>query len=474
MKNNYYIFILLAIAVLTGGCKKYLQVKPEGTYTEDQVYAHAGDMQQALNGIYLDMASNELYGASLSNITIEIMAQRYKVPASGVSTENLPAVASYDYGVAQVQAEFELIWKKAFTTILAANVFLRNAETAISNRVIPTASGEQLRGEAFAIRAMLHFDMLRLFGPVYSLQPERPSIPYYTQANGNPQPILPASQVTDSVLADLSAAEALLANDPVKSRGIVHDGDFYSGSRNQRLNYYAVKALQARVLLWAGRTGEARSAALAVLQEGEKWFPWLDPSQIETVQPNPDRIFSPEILFGVYNPVMYVNYDARFNPALGEQLVLTSDPTRLSQAFENNDNDYRYNGNTWAMTTFSRKTFFKFADVPNTTMSFRFIQPLIRKSEMYYILAETETDPQQGLTYLNTVRNNRNLVSLTSTAALSNEIMKEYKKEFWGEGQLFFYYKRKNVSSVPGGSSIFSTVTPVYTVPLPLSETTPR
>ena len=33
-------------------------------------------------------------------------------------------------------------------------------------------------GEAMALRAFLHFDMLRLFGPVYKLHPEMESIPY--------------------------------------------------------------------------------------------------------------------------------------------------------------------------------------------------------------------------------------------------------------------------------------------------------
>ncbi len=35
-----------------------------------------------------------------------------------------------------------------------------------------------LKGEMLAVRAFLHFDMLRLFGPVYKLHPEAESIPY--------------------------------------------------------------------------------------------------------------------------------------------------------------------------------------------------------------------------------------------------------------------------------------------------------
>ena len=50
-----------------------------------------------------------------------------------------------------------------------------------------------IQGEALALRAMLHFDMLRLFGPVYSRNPEATSIPYYTSEVLSPEPLLPAS-----------------------------------------------------------------------------------------------------------------------------------------------------------------------------------------------------------------------------------------------------------------------------------------
>lgn len=475
MKNNKLILILIfTIGLVSGSCKKYLQVQPEGAYTEHQVYTNANAIQEALNGLYLELAATELYGASLSTTILEILGQRFKPSTSGTPGENYPAIASYQYTTAEVQTEFEAIWKKAFTTILATNLFLVKSGNTVAERIISTSQADQLQGEAYAIRALIHFDMLRLYGPIYSRAPEQVSVPYYSKPTGTQVPLLPARQVIDSVLQDLSKAEALLANDPIKTQGVVINQDFYSGFRNQRLNYYAVKALKARVLLWAGNKEKAHDEALAVLEQGEKWFPWLNPSRIDVPQSDPDRIFSTELLFALYNPAMYTVYDARFNATLGDLLVMTADPNRLADVFERIDNDYRYNSNTWAMSTLNRKTFFKFADVANQTLPFRFLQPMIRKSELYYILAETETDPQKALTYLNTVRYNRNLVNITNPNLLQAEIQKEYKKEFWGEGQLFFYYKRMNVTTVPAGSNSLFNVTPAYIVPLPLSETTPR
>src|SRR5699024_2951496 len=123
--------------------------------------------------------------------------------------------------------------------------------------------------------------------------------------------------------------------------------------------------------------------------------------------------------------------------------------------YESNENDYRYNP-WWKIPTTGSKsyrTFFKYADVINTGMSFRYLQPLVRLTELYLIAAETHPDPAAALEYLNTVRFNRGLADLPASVSLQDEIRKEYAKEFYGEGQLFFYYKRKAMSPIPNGSS---------------------
>ncbi len=195
-----------------------------------------------------------------------------------------------------MQLLFDSIWRKAYSTILSTNVFLSKIDNTIANRVISEPNGKQLKGEAIAIRALLHFDMLRLFGPVYSDGSSKLSIPYYTVADGKMQPLLTASQVVDKVIADLTEAAALLANDPVISNGIVFSKDFYAAVRNQRLNYYAVRALLARAYIWQGKKTEAHTIAQSILTEGEKWFPWTTPDAVNNAT-NPDRVFSREILF---------------------------------------------------------------------------------------------------------------------------------------------------------------------------------
>jgi len=72
------------------------------------------------------------------------------------------------------------------------------------------------------------------------------------------------------------------------------------------------------------------------------------------------------------------------------------------------------------------------------------------------------------------VRLNRGLPNLTAGTVAVPEILKEYQKEFYGEGQLFYYYKRTNANAIPNGSTTSGNITmdkTKYVLPLPLSET---
>lgn len=471
MNNKYMIGLAVLVLMIGSACNKYLDVQPEASYSETQVYNNTNAVKQALNGLYISMAGNSSYGASLSATAIEYLGQRFQPAMTGNGSWNFGDISGYQYTSVFAANVFDSVWKAAYANILAANVFLSKVETSVNAKLISQEQGNQMKGEATAIRAMLHFDMLRLYGPVFSSSPLSPAIPYYTGTEGTARPVLSATDAVDKVIADLVDAAALLAKDPVIDRGVVDNKDFFTGMRNQRLNYYAVKALMARVYLWAGKNELAHSNALSVLNEGEKWFPWTDPATI-TNGSNPDRIFSKEVLFGIYNPQLYTIYNYYFAPTVESSRRMVPSVMRLNQTFENNTNDYRYMA-SWATGT--TLAFSKFAPTYNP-QSWSYVQPLIRKSEMYLILAETEKDQARALDYLNTERRRRGLAVLPATVNLSVEIRKEYQKEFWGEGQLFFYYKRKNASDVPYAAMPYDwyTIMPDYIVPLPFSETSPR
>ncbi|BAV09288.1 outer membrane protein, nutrient binding [Filimonas lacunae] len=455
-------------------CKKWLSVQPEDQFTQDQIFTSTTGTQQALNAIYLQMGDNKLYGAYMTMVFPEILAQQYNIIAS---SHTLGPITTYTYVDEKSVIFTEAIWTKAFAAIAGVNNFLNGITV---NHVLTAEQDSVLRGEAYGLRAYLHLDMLRLFGPVYaSADSTALSIPYYRNISTNFNPYLPANKVMDSIEADLAEAARLLKNDPVivwgKGGNPAANSDPFFQNRNYRMNYYAVKALQARTYMYRGNKTGAYDAANEVITNAQAKFPWITTTALTNDKDNPDRIFSSELLFALQSVNMYSNYNTYYAPSLTDANILAPTDARLKTTFEDNSNDFRYTY-LWfypSVGSKSYRTFYKYADVVKDTMRFRYMMPMIRISEMYYIAAECATDATTAINYLNTVRYNRNLVNLANTVTLRTELTKEYQKEFIGEGQLFFYYKRINRSTIPNGTSTASiTMTNAkYTAVKPSSET---
>ena len=247
MKNKILTLILLASA-LCPGCSGWLDVKPYDQISEEELLESEEGFQKLLNGIYIELNSDELYGSTLSVEMIEILGGAYEIGDNSSVWGDYLDLKDYDYNTDYWRGRLNGTWNKAYALILNCNKLLKNIQ---GRQALFTGHNyDIIRGEALALRAMLHFDMLRLFGPVYSLNPDGTSIPYYADETLTPEALLPASQVVYKVLQDLMAARAALLNDPVITEGTLMssagNGSNFLRYRALRLNYYAVSALLAR------------------------------------------------------------------------------------------------------------------------------------------------------------------------------------------------------------------------------------
>lgn len=479
MKRNKLLAATLIICLISAtGCDKYLDVRPADKFLDDQVYSSKSSIQNALNGVYLNMAKAGLYGENLSSTVVDVMAQYYNISNT---SHKLSAVSTYAYDRVEAQAPFTAVWQGAYEAVLNLNLFIQKV-SVVNEQIVPVAERNLMLGEAYGLRAYLLFDMLRLFGPVYSNNASALSIPYPEATGSATQVLLPAKDVIAKVLADIQKAAGLLENDPVRKEGVVSIGtdlnSFYK-LRNRRMNYFAVKGLEARTQLYAGNKPAALAAAEKIIEQAASWFPWTDPTTYGSL---PDRIFSSEVLFGLETINLYNSYTAWFaasNSLSGSLLIPLYDRDnnvdRLLDVYERQENDFRYVYD-WAIdrsSTLGVRSFYKYA-APGNGASFRYFLPMMRMSEFYLIAAECETDPAKATTYMNTLQFHRGIHELPNGYNLNQELQKAYQKEFWGEGQLFYYYKRMNTASITNGSRANSTVNMAakqYVVPLPLSET---
>lgn len=492
MKSNLLRIYALGLLTTFSACKKWVDVQPNDRLLEDQVFSDPDNVRAALNGIYSNVAKPEFYGRTMTFTAVDALAQLHSGAQLNVAgspeatTTGTPAKPYTDYSFRDpaLMDAMSKLWSQAYRTVLNINLFLTNLDKYPG--VISQQEEKLYRGEVYALRAMIHFDLLRLFGPVYVTDSAAVSIPYYTKAQPEVMARIPAIQVMDSVMRDLSQALELLAGDPILTEGKMdrtgNDGLDYSRMRNLKMNYYAVKALEARMLLYRNNKAAAYAAATALIPVLEKEFPWFDPVKGRSPV---DRCFSSEVIFALNIPNLYDWSRDLFSGATRREAMFTPNNARLNSTYENNLlTDYRFasslNYSWWEVPgggDIAFKTMRKYNNPDGDQVQFRYRMPLLRKSELYYIAAETAPNDTEGFDWLNQVRSHRGLTAAPNTTVLATEIQKEYAKEFYGEGQLFFYYKRTNTGRILKGSttgttsSNYQAMTPAqYVMPVPDAE----
>ena len=156
-----------------------------------------------MNGLYNNLTSNSLYGKNLSYELIDVISKRY---APLAKSTYLTSLNSWGYAEENVSKALESTWATAYTTILNCNVILENLAT--QQGILSPAETNLMKGELLALRAFLHFDMLRLFGPIYKEDPSAPSIPYNESVKIMNLPLLSADSIVhNKIMRDLDEAE---------------------------------------------------------------------------------------------------------------------------------------------------------------------------------------------------------------------------------------------------------------------------
>ena len=479
--RKIFTYMLMTMLVTLSSCDAWLNVKPYDKMSQDELLSSEAGYIKLLNGIYVELNRDMLYGGAMSVEMIEIMGGAYVIGTDNSVWGNYADLAEYEYGTDYWRARLNETWNKAYSLILNCNLLLENLENA--DVKFTGDNYKIIKGEALALRAMLHFDMLRLFGPVYSRNPEMLSIPYYKKYSVVPNERLTASQVAAEITHDLHEARILLANDPVRTSGTMTSAPSDGSStfmyyRNLRLNYFAVTALLARSGLYFGDNEAAYKYSTEVIEAAQDGiFPFVDKNLVSGSPEDPDRIFSSEVIFALTHSQRNTLFKGYFDPSRIPNYVFRMDNDLMSNVIYGggattggSQDDYRYRVN-WVATGANRY-FYKYSDMVDSGSITNTMIPMIRLGEMYLIAAESRsTDIEAGVSYVNQLRAARGVSKLQTLT--QKTLQYEYIRELYGEGQLFFMYKRmfSPVVVSPTDSRNPQPADAIFVVPLPSSET---
>ena len=469
MKNIMHRLITGVVAILLlPSCSGFLDTAPSNATSKETAFRTLRDAGLAINGVYRGIKREDFYGGYMvmmgdnrgDDLQPRVSSSGYKIDlyAFRYTSENLN--------------NWE-IWNRCYNTIMKVNDILAAWEGVPAIGASQIAQKNDIKGQALAIRAFTYFDLARAYGYPY-LKDQGASLgAVLLTKTVTPTEALdiPRSTVAETyalVLADLQEALPLLFKPATltEAQAAANPAQDLPGKRG-KMNYWGAKMLQARVYLYMGQWQNAYAAATEVIKNS----PYRLASNTEyldylKMQGGMETIFELLVGLGVEDMDDNNNYSAVYaqlwHAGNGRGTLI---PTQdwLDLMAEDPD-DVRgkviSKGDGASGSTWIRK-------FPGTdSRDFSHNDPRIfRLAEAYLIAAEAALaigNQGEANTYLDVIRKRANPKNETITCTL-DEILKERRKEFIGEGHRFFDMMRLGKKITRKGGFHFATQ--VYEAP---------
>lgn len=419
MKRYIKLIVFLLATIYMAGCSDFLDVDvPDDQLDERKVFEDDRMATSAMVDVYTKLRSNGFFSGTVSGMGVQL----------GCYTDELEVTTAqaseyrffYENVLTPSSAGVKSLWDQSYQQIFAVNSII---EGITNSSQLTEGVSNQLLGEAFAIRAMLHFYLCQTFGDV----------PYVTSTDYNVNKTIskiPVNEIMDQAVNDLKQAEELLS--PV-----------YPSGERVRFNQVAVQALLARIYLYMENWELAKQYAETVisssgyaLETPDKTFLKESKSAILQLKPG----------FDGGNTAEALTYTFTTSPAPNFRLS-----KQLLSSFEVDDLRKIYYVQFVGEDTLNAHAN-KYKTVGNTAVSEEY-SIVLRLEEQYLIAAEAAVELGNWDAFnekTNALRQRAGLQNITiadKEAALSI-LLKERKVELFCEfGHRFYDLKRRNILS---------------------------
>jgi hypothetical protein len=459
MKTLYINYSAFAGVLLMLACNKLVE-HPSSIITTGQFYKTQSDATSAVNAIYTTLNSDPandfpMYGRQLNLLTDNASDNQNFSPSN--TNPDVRALSTLTY----VSSNGRILknWQQHYYGINRANIAVD--EIGATPASVFTTAGLQTRllGEARFIRALLYFNLVRLFGPVPLILHNPTSVDITTLQ----VPRTSRDSIYAQIISDLdSAAAALPAS--------------YTGTDIGRATSGAARVLLARVYVTRQDFAAAQTQLLQVLTAGT--FSGATGGGGYALFPNYSAAFAKASKNGVEH-IFSIQYATNGGETYAEQYLSQSfnsfnpgtypidipSDSSVSQLFAASDTrkavtfyTTQYNAATGATVVFNNPYtpyFNKFVDYSLTPLNNQTISginyPVIRYAEVLLLYAETQNELSGGptsdaYTAINLVRARANVAPLTPGLGQSDfrdSVFLERRKEFIQEGQRWFDLVRR-------------------------------
>ncbi|WP_159022762.1 RagB/SusD family nutrient uptake outer membrane protein [Formosa sp. L2A11] len=304
-------------------------------------------------------------------------------------------------------------YDEAYEAIAIANVIIAQDVTTLATDTSELEEGYHIQGEAYALRALVHFDLLKQYGQMNT--GGTLGIPYVTEYKG--EDLYPSrstySENVTAIMADLQTAFDMMSDD-------------YYDTTKITMSKYTAKAIESRVAIYFEMWDDAIAASEAVINSGlysmvsaenyvSSWSAGSQQNSIfELAYTSSDNLSSDSIGF---------IYRLGDSGSYGDVQVLDD----VINIFEPNDVRADILGYEGTML----RNLYKYPDINGSDNI-----PVIRYEEIILNYAEALYESTGGgLSELNSLRTNRGLAGLTTIT--KDAILDERRKELMFEGFRF-------------------------------------
>ena len=419
MKFKYLLIAVLTVGLFASCSEEDLDPTLAQSKSIETSINTTNDLQAVLNGAYERMSSSAYYGRDI-------------VVLGDIFSDNVYSNANSNRFVVEGQMNLnsesgivETLWAQMYGVIASANIVI-NAENIDGDQ----AAIDHLKGQAYAIRALAHFDLVTFYGQqnVQGGSESSVGVPYVMTFRDNDN-LFPArntaGEVKQMAYDDLDMASSLMS-------ASLNEGAVF-------MTTYAADAIKARIAAYFGDWPTALTASKAVIDSGAFSVA------------SEDQFLSTFALEGGVNTIFEIAFTAIDNPGInglaniyqdtnyGDVVVLPN----LAAIYGDDDvrgvQDVAADGTVTDAGVIQVDAAGLFRNVGKypSIAPYDDNVPVIRYEEMVLIYAEAllETGGADALTWLNMIPSNRGAELYTE--ATKDNILLERRKELAFEGFRF-------------------------------------